>query len=59
MTPPGNMSYLSFDNIDETIFFELLKEITTLIVNTRFETTFDKRTRFITALILLIMIIQI
>lgn len=44
MTPNNNISYFSFDNIDETTFFEVLKEITTLIVNTHFNTTFDKET---------------
>ncbi len=44
MTPNSNISYFSFDNIDETTFFEVLKEITTLIVNTHFNTAFDKET---------------
>lgn len=44
MTPNSNISYFSFDNIDETTFFEVLKEITTLIVNTHFNTSFDKET---------------
>ena len=45
MTPPqSNTSYFLFDDIDETTFFELLEEITTLNVNTHFKTTFDKQT---------------
>ena len=36
MTPNSNITYFSFDNIDETTFVEVLKEITTLIVNTHF-----------------------
>ena len=35
-------TYFTFDNIDDNTFIELLKEITTLIVNTHFKTTFDK-----------------
>lgn len=44
MTPYNTISYFSFDNIDETTFFKVLKEITTLIVNTHFNTAFDKET---------------
>lgn len=35
-------TYFTFDNIDDNTFIEVLKEITTLIVNTHFKTTFDK-----------------
>lgn len=35
-------TYFTFDNIDDNTFIELLKEITTLIVNNHFKTTFDK-----------------
>ena len=35
-------TYFTFDNIDDNTFIELLKENTTLIVNTNFKTTVDK-----------------